>query len=152
MDFINDLGKIKCLRETHIQGDESPKQVEIASFDEHVETVPPHVAASLSSEEIKQLELWLKERENLKEKLHEATSEETVLETLPALLCEAINALDEIDGIDPDLYKDIKLRLSEFDNKLNKLQHLTDNNTLDQNEMNDSEVLKEQLKIIKKNL
>ena len=152
MDFINETGKIKCLKEIHTYGDELPKQVEIASFDELVETVPPHVAAKLSSEEIKQLELWLKERENLKEKLQEAPLEKTVLETLPALIREAINALDEIDIIDPDLYKDIKLHLSEFDNKLNKLQQLTDDDTLDQNEMNDCEVLKEQLKTINKNL
>ncbi len=152
MDFINETGKIKCLKEIHIQGNELAKPVEIASFDELVETVPPHVASKLSSEEIKQLELWLKERESLKEKLQEAPLEKTVVETLPALLREATNALEEIDGVDHVLYKDIKLQLSEFDNKLSKLKQLNDDDTLAQNEMNDSEVLKEQLKIIKKNL
>lgn len=152
MDFVNDNGKIICLRETPAQEGNSSRQIVVVSFDELVTSVPPHVASTLSSEEIIQLELWLKERENLKNKLQEDTMEKTVLETLPAFFQEALYALDEIDEIDVHLFNEIKDYLLKIDNKLNKFQHLTNDSPLQQNEMNDSEVLKERLDIIKNNI
>ncbi len=152
MKFVREKGSVKCVRTAASDSSGSSKEVIVATFGEQIDTVPPHVAAKLAEQEIKELERWLQERSALQAKLDEAPVEKTLLETLPTLLQKVTGSLENIDALDMDLFKSIKISLLKLDRKLNDFHTLTEEEILELDTMQDNEVLKEQLITIKNKL
>lgn len=152
MKFVNENSDIKCVRVMTGKTANSAKETVVVTFDHQIETVPPHVAARLSRQEIKELEQWLKERSKLQAVLEESSVEKTLLETLPAFLQETTSALDEINTLDFNLFKSIKLSLLKLDRRLGEFHSVTEKEILDLDAMQDNEVLKEQLDALKSKL
>ena len=151
MKFIRAEGKIKCIR-TSVDKNGNVRESEVAEFDDAIETVAPHVAASLHNGEITQLYSWLQEHITLNRKLAEQPLEKTVLETVPALLDEAIIALEEIATLDIDLHQELKEKLTLFETKLSTFDPLVSEHTPELNAIEDKEILKNQLSKINKEL
>jgi len=155
MDFITEHGRINCVRKDIHHNVEVQQYYEIVSFDEVVSSIPPHVAILLSREEHMHLELWLKERELLKRKLENDSMAQTILDALSAFLQEAICALDNEPVLDEIQYREINYYLMEFDKKMNKLSNVKDKNSnenLEISKLNQSEILKAQLRKIEKSI
>ena len=151
MQFINETGSIQCIRTQYAStGDE--QDCIIATFHDQIESVPPHVAAILSADEIAQLELWLSEQTQLKEKLDQQSTEKTLLEMLPAYLQKCTLSLEQIESMDAVLYTNICQNIDELKRGLDKISSTHNNNQEAFNELKEEEVLKEQLKSIKNSI
>jgi hypothetical protein len=150
MKFVSENSQIKCIRT--MEESNLKKEVVVVTFGHQIERVPPHVAARLSEPEIAALDCWLEERSRLQIALEEAPIGKTILETLPALLLEATDTLDESEAMDPKLFKNIKRSLLKLARRLNDVHALTETEIPDLDTMQNSEVLKEQLHALKRNL
>jgi hypothetical protein len=151
MQFINETGNIHCIRTQHASSGGDEENI-IATFHDQVDSVPPHVAAMLSADEISQLELWLSDQAKLKEKLDQQSAEKTLLEMLPAYIQKCTLSLEYIESIDAELYTNICQRIGELNKGLDKVSATQNTNQEEFNEMKDEEVLKEQLKSIKNSI
>ncbi len=152
MEFVTEGNAINCIKTVYDPETGESMETVVVSFDANVDRVPPHVAASLNPEEIKQLDLWIEERAKLQSTLETRPVEKTVLEALPAVLEEALHALDDIDELDIEVFKDIKRTLLKLDEAINSFQPLSEEETVVIRQLQSSEVLKEQLDTIKKKL
>ena len=151
MEFITEGDTVKCVRV--ISGAEQESRVTVATFHVDVDRVAPHVAASLAPEEISELELWLRDRTNLQEALEERPIEITILDTLPEVLDQATNAINELGELNKEIYQSIRDKISLLTCALDKIDHLeTETKKVKLKKMPKSEVLKERLGAIKDNL
>ena len=147
MKFVNEAGSIHCIRvASGAIGDE--REVIIATFHDEVESVPPHVAALLSPDEIVQLERWLLNQIELKKKLEQQPVEKTMLETLPVYLHECMHSLQSIEVIDAELSLSICESLDALKARLERISK-SEEGHLECDALNETEVLKEQLISIK---
>ncbi|MAY41549.1 MULTISPECIES: hypothetical protein [unclassified Neptuniibacter] len=147
MEFITEGDAVKCIRVI------SEKPITVATFHIDVDRVAPHVASALSSKEIIELELWLKDRSKLQEALKQRPIEVTILEALPGVLDQAANAISELGEVDKNLYQTIRKKISRLTYELDSIEQFkskTKNVQLDK--IPNSEVLKERLETIKDNI
>ncbi|MBB1488572.1 hypothetical protein [Oceanospirillum sediminis] len=152
MEFIIEGETINCVRVYTDQTSGEEARTVIASFDAQVDRVAPHVAAGLSSEEIKELELWLNDRAELQADLEQKPVEHTILETLPAIIMQAAEALGKAEKIDHITDQKIRTSIASLEEALDKAQSMPGNNQLELDEMQSSEELKDRLDAIKSNL
>ena len=152
MEFITKGETIHCVRTIKNQDSGKDASIIVASFDAHVNRIAPHVVTKLSPEEVKELELWLKDRTNLQIRLEGQSIEDTILEALPILLKQATQALKDADHLDSMIFHSINERLKELTEALeNALQH-TVTSRAGLKQMQNSEEQKERLDTIKKDI
>lgn len=152
MEFVTNGNQIDCIRRVACNQTQEAREITIVSFDNNQEVIPPHVAACLTPEENKQLQGWLYERAVLTEKLEKDSIEETVLDALPELLIKAREALEKVETIDFELFKRLKISLRELDERLNRFHRLVEESSLELDNLQAEEVLKEKLENIKESL
>jgi len=148
MNFIQTNHSVQCVR-THLEHGHEVSEV-VVSFDEQLSTIAPHVSAALSTEEINQLDTWLKERAQLQQELKEKPLGLTILEALPGLMQEATDAVRHLETLDASLHSQIEDSLHLFRIALDESLHsghADESNDFDS--MQNEEVLKEQLTSIK---
>ena len=148
INFVTEDGSVNCVRTvTDTETGDAVSRV-VATFGAEVDCVAPHVAAALNPREIRELEQWLKDRANLETE----PPEKAVLEVLPQMLDEAIAALDEVDELDAGVYQALQEKVSAFSAALEEFSGVSEDSTTNVRKMKGSEVMKEKLEIIKKNL
>ncbi len=145
MKFELDHNTVNCLRPS---GDGENWKV-VASFDACIDVVAPHVSAVLISDEIEELEVWLRERSKLKHELKTENLDRLVLEALPLLLSEAIDLIDNSSSINIDLYQEIRQSLAQIESKLEALSKTQYNKLNNYSAIDDAELLKQHLESIK---
>ena len=155
MRFLVKGQSIHCVREKDLLGDHDnqvSREHIVTTFDARVDSVPPHVAAALLPEEVKQLEGWIEDRNKLHKKMKDEPLDQTILEALPGLLRVSRNAIRSAGRMDENLFHEITSELSEIKLLLDDFDDLTKKKSLEIDEMQSDEVLAEQLNVIKKNI
>jgi hypothetical protein len=147
MKFICEDGSIYCYRETPTQ-----EAKLIASFDEGLQSVPPHVEGRLNTQEQAELEQWLQEHNALHQSYAEKDLGDALLEALPKLLKHARRELNRRESIDPRLYQRLKLEAQSLIEALDSADKRR-NEALNSFELiEQSTVLKTQLEMIKQKI
>ena len=152
MEFITKDETILCIR--ILKNKDSAKETRntVTSFDAHVGRVAPHVSAVLTLEEVKELELWLKDRTNLQSRLEGQPIEDTILESLPLLLNQATKALKHVDHLDSTVFRSINESLTELSEVLDNTKRITSTSKAGLKQMNIGEEQKERLDTIKRDI
>lgn len=83
---------------------------QVAEFDADVDSVPPNVAARLTSGEVLQLEEFLAERR----RLPSDTVETNLLEVLPGSLRDAIAVIESVNEINEVTYEELTRTLADL--------------------------------------
>lgn len=148
MRFVTESNQIKCIRILENESGEISEEI-VTTFDAHLEEISPHVMSSLSTGEQQQLIHWLGDRRVLKEQ----SIKQIILIALPGLLEEARNAIDKLQVISSEQYKDLSNSISSFNKSLTankgKITEHSDDPNLKL--MSSPEALREMLAILKKN-
>lgn len=157
MRFIIKGQSVHCIRGEQSFGSDTQTERQqqehvVTTFDSRVDCVPPHVAAALLPEETAQLELWIKDRRMLHKKLKKQSIDTTILEALPGVLRAAKNSLSLTSSLDEELSSEIYKELIEVKKLLEDFDELVQKNSIEVEKMDSSEVLAEQLSVIKKNI
>lgn len=148
MKFQVEGRQINCIRiEKDRKTGESEERV-VATFDAHLDFAAPHVAAMLTRNELEQLNLWLQDRKKIQSK----SKQQTLLESLPKILQEATKALDTTPVLNEETLKELIMRMHAFAEALDDKLTTTSKRPEELKEMEPSDVLKEQLNVIKKDL
>ncbi len=152
MEFITKGEAINCIRIIKDKELGKETQVTVASFNAGVDRVPPHVAAVLFIDEVKELVSWLEDRKKLQSKLAKQTIEHTILESLPLLLRQATQALNDVDQLELMLFRSIRERLEELSEALDNTERFTAPHKTGSSQMQNSEEQKERLDTIKRDI
>ncbi|MBY4677571.1 hypothetical protein [Marinobacterium arenosum] len=152
MEFITKGESINCIRVIKDKDPSKETRITVASFNARVDRVPPHVAAELYTEEIKELVLWLEDRVHLQSRLERQPIENTILESFPLLVQQATQSLKSMDQLDSKLLYEINERLKELCEELTKKKGFTAAIEAGSKQMKNSEIQKERLDKIKKNI
>jgi hypothetical protein len=152
MEFITKDETILCIR--IIKNKDSAKETRntVTSFDARVGRVAPHVSAVLTVEEVNELELWLKDRTNLQSRLEGQPIEDTILESLPHILNQAVKALKHVNHLDSTVFRSIKESLSDLSEVLDNTERITSTSKAGLKQMNFGEEQKERLNTIKRDI
>lgn len=143
MKFQVKNGSIECIRINP-----NSEQSVVARFDEHLRIAPPHLINKLLADELKSLEEWLADREVIKD----APAEKNLLCLLPSLMNEAVEALDNIDGIDQESYSLLVAATERLHQKLLSAASMVDKSSRPLDEITHTEANKERIKYVKKDL
>ncbi len=147
MKFTVAGSKIICGRKDNtVQAADQYRQV--VTFDAHVRTVPPHVAAKLVSGEILELENFLADRKRIQSN----PTETNMLEALPKLLAESTKVLHSVDELNGSLYERLRSSLANMTEELKGIRHRPNGREIPIQGMRESEALKERLEDIKQDL
>ncbi len=147
MKFTVAGSKIICGRKDNtVQAADQYRQV--VTFDAHVRTVPPHVAAKLVSGEILELENFLADRKRIQSN----PTETNMLEALPELLAESTKVLHSVDELNGSLYERLRSSLANMTEELKGIRHRPNGRETRIQGMRESEALKERLEDIKQDL
>ena len=150
MEFITEGETVNCVRiYSDSKGD---RRFIVTSFHADVDRVAPHVAASLTPEEINELEMWLTDRAKLQEAMETRPIEETIIEALPAVITQASQAMDKLGELDLGVYEAIRESVISLTRSLDRIERLTTDNEIELRQMPSSEALKERLGAIKENI
>ncbi|WP_299199589.1 hypothetical protein [uncultured Amphritea sp.] len=152
MEFITIGETIKCVRVFDDPDSGKEQRLVVTSFHAQVDRLAPHVAAALTLDERKQLESWLADRTRLQSELEEKSIEHTILETLPALMLQAVDALNTLDTVDLKIYEAITASLNDLTSALERAESHTTTNSVELDQMQGNEELKERLDVIRDNL
>lgn len=151
MEFITEGDTVRCVRV--ISGTDTEKRITVTTFHADVDRVAPHVAASLTPPEIKELEQWLTDRAKLQAALETKPIEKTIVEALPEVIEQAVRALDELEQLDVDIYQALRGSVFDLTRALDRVENLaSEKEHIELEKMPDSEALKERLDTIKGNL
>ncbi|MBN0988516.1 hypothetical protein [Amphritea pacifica] len=152
MEFITVGETINCVRVFNDPDTGEEKRLVVTSFNAQVDRVAPHVAAALTQDEREQLAHWLTDRTRLQSVLEEKSIETTILETLPALMAQAVDALDKLETLDRKTYESITQSLRALSCALERAESHTTSHSVELDQMQDDEELKERLDVIRDNL
>ncbi|WP_415885927.1 hypothetical protein ACMXYO_15020 [Neptuniibacter sp. QD37_6] len=152
MEFITKGDTIKCVRQIKDKVSGKENHITVASFNAQVDRLPPHVAAELFTEEVKELVLWLEDRTKLQSQLARQSIDDTILESLPFILRQATQALENLERLDLMLYCSINEGLSDLSEVLDKTERFTSTHKVGSMKMQNSEEQKERLYTIKKDI
>lgn len=152
MEFITVGESIKCVRVFNDPDSGEEQRLVVTSFHAQVDRLAPHVAAALTQSERRQLQGWLNDRTRLQSELGEKSIEHTILETLPALVWQAVDALDTLDTVDLKTYEAITASLNGLTKALERAESHTTKGSVELDQMQGREELKERLDVIRDNL
>lgn len=146
MQFSFEVSKIVCRRvQKSRQGD---VLIDVAQFDAHVDTVPPHVAGKLSSIEVKDLERFQLDKVRLQAK----TEHRVILEALPTLIDKVRGVLVSVNQIDSKLHQQLTTAKDQLGTALLEVRVEQGKGREDAGSMSAEEALKVQLDIITRSL
>ena len=138
--------KILCSRKDQtVEGDAYRDVVE---FDAKVDSVPPHVAARLTTGEVRDLERFLADRKQIKADPLEIN----LLEALPELIEEVTDALSSADQLNDDLYERLTTSIAGLTEVLGEVRPRKQGGAASLREMRSTEALKQRLDVIKREL
>jgi hypothetical protein len=120
----------------------------VVEFDAHVESVPPHVAARLTSGELEHLKEFMADRQRIQAN----PANKNMLEALPGLLDEARDILESTERVNMPLYEHLSESISALSSALEKVTPARDNRPTHVSRMRDSEAQKERLENIRQEL
>lgn len=147
MKFTVVGNRIICSRTDNTVEDEGAYR-RVVEFDAHVDTVPPHVAARLTSHEADQLKEFMADRKRI-----QANPVETnMLEALPELLSEATEILDSVDKVNSAMYERLSMSIGVLSASLENVRPATKEKLTTLKGMRNSEAQKERLENIKQEL
>jgi hypothetical protein len=147
MKFSVAGSKIVCSRvDNTAEGTDTYRRV--AQFDAHLDAIPPHVAARLTQGEIDELEQFLVDRKRIQAN----PAEKNMLEALPVLLQEAVEALESVDGINKSMHKQLTTSINRLQAALSRVNPQSQGCRTPVKKMRESEALKERLENIKQEL
>lgn len=152
MEFITVGETINCVRVFNDPDTGRERKQVVISFNAQVDRVAPHVAAVLSGDERQQLEDWLADRARLQSVLEKKSIESTILETLPALMMQAVEALDTLQTVDLKSYEAIRESVKDLTAALDRAEPHTASRSVELDQMQGNEELKERLDAIRDNL
>ncbi|MGK0341630.1 MAG: hypothetical protein ACJAXW_002181 [Candidatus Azotimanducaceae bacterium] len=146
MQFSFEGSKIVCQRvqESH-KGD---ILIDVAQFDAQVDTVPPHVAGKLSSIEVKDLEMFQRDKVRLQAK----GEHRAIIEALPALIEKARGVLISVNQIDEILHQQLTIANERLGTTLLKVEVEQGKGTENAGSMSTEENLKVRLDVIARSL
>lgn len=151
MEFITEGDTVKCVRLSS-KSDEKASFT-VATFHIDVDRVAPHVAASLNSDEVQELELWLKDRAKLHKVLEERPIQKTLVEALPEVIKQAVASIEELGELDKEVHQDIKDSLTSLSSALDKVEILPlEKQQIELEKMSNCDALKDKLETIKDNI
>ena len=147
MKFTVAGSRIICSRldQTIENGD---KHRDVVEFDSHVESVPPHVAAKLTTGEIRQLEQFLADRK----RIEADPAEINILEALPELIEEVTEVLNSAERLNDALYDRLTESVMHLADALREVRPKRSNKVRRIRGMRSSEVLKQRLDNIRREL
>lgn len=151
MEFFSEGKSVYCIRNNDNKSQPN-KRESVVSFDEGLTVPPPHVKAQLMPEEIYELEQWLSERNDLKERLEKNSLGQTFLEIIPGFFSRAKAEGEKLREIDRNLYLAIRKSLNEFLEVIESLEQTKKSVNLQQENLQKPEVTKEQIKEISEHL
>ena len=147
MKFTVAGNRIICSRTDNTVEDEGVYR-RVVEFDAHVDTVPPHVAARLTSHEADRLKEFMADRKRI-----QANPVETnMLEALPDLLSEAMEILDSVDEVNSAMYERLSMSIAMLSASLENVRPATKGKLTILKGMRNSEAQKERLENIKQEL
>jgi len=152
MEFITKDETILCIRILKNKDLAKETRSTVTSFYAHIGRVAPHVSAALTTEEVEELELWLKDRTSLQSRLEGQPIEDTILESLPLLLNQATKALKHVDHLDSTVFKSINDNLTKLSEVLDHTKRITASGKAGLKQMNSAEEQKERLNRIKRDI
>lgn len=120
----------------------------VVAFDEHLDTVPPHVASKLTQSEIEELEHFLADRKRIQAN----PAEVNMLEALPELLDEATEILGSADRLNETMYRKLQSSIARLRRTLDGVRPGNKGRVTPVRSMRKSEALKEKLENIKKDI
>jgi hypothetical protein len=91
---------------------------QVVDFDARLKTVPPHVAARLTTGEVKQLEEFMADRKRIRAN----PAVKNMLEALPGMLQEAADILDAVDSVNKSLYRELAASIARLDDALEEVK------------------------------
>ncbi|MGD2172770.1 MAG: hypothetical protein PVF80_11710 [Gammaproteobacteria bacterium] len=147
MRFTVAGSRILCSRKDNTAADGDCHR-HVVSFDAHVDRVPPHVAAKLTRGEIEELESFLVDRKRIQANPVQVN----MLEALPDLLDEAATELDAAGQLTEGLYRKLVSSVRRLSRVLDSVKPRSDSERKVVRNMRGSEVLKERLEDLKRNL
>ena len=146
MQFSFEGSKIVCQRVQ--QSNKGDVLIDVAQFDAQVDTVPPHVAAQLSSIEVKDLKLFQVDKVRLQAK----ADHRTILEALPTLIEKVRDVLICVNQVDEKLHQKLTIANHRLGDALMLVQIEQGKETDSAGSMNADEALKVRLDVITRNL
>lgn len=147
MKFTVVDNRVVCSRKDSTVTDEDVYR-QVVEFDAHVETVPPHVAARLTTGEVKELKAFIEDRRRIR-----ATPlEKNKLEALPELLREATEIVESVNGLNRQMYENLLASIGGLRSALDKIKPSDEGRMTPISNMRDSEAQKERLEVIKQDL
>lgn len=147
MKFTVAGNKIVCSRKDNtVKSDDAYRRV--VEFDCHVEGIPAHVSARLTTSEIKQLKEFLADRKRIQAN----PAEKNMLEALPGLLRESTEILNSVDRVNKTMYKQLSTSIKQLMEALNNVKPTVTRSPTRVNRMRNSEAQKERLEKIKQEI
>ena len=144
MRFTVAGSKIICSRiDNTVEG--ADKYRAVVEFDEHLDVVPPHVAARLTQTEIEDLEDFLADRK----RIQASPAKVNMLEALPELLDEATEILGQADRLNEAMYRKLHSSIGRLRRTLDGVKPGEKGQITPVRSMRKSEELKERLESIK---
>lgn len=120
----------------------------VVEFDEHLDAVPPHVAAKLTQGEVEELEHFLADRKRIQAN----PAEVNMLEALPELLDEATDILGSANRLNETLYRKLHSSIGRLRRTLDDVKPASEGQVTPVRSMRRSEALKEKLENIKQDI
>ena len=117
----------------------------VVEFDAHLDTVPTHVAARLTGNEVVQLEAFMAERQRIQAN----PAERNLLEVLPGLLEDASSILRNFEKVDNVTYHNLSASTEKFNDALRCVKRASRDDSVRTKNMRRSEAQKERLENIK---
>jgi len=147
MNFTVAGNRIICSRKDNTVADEDAYR-RVVEFDAQVDTVPPHVAARLTTGETEDLKAFITDRQRIQAN----PTEKNMLEVLPGLLQEAADVLDAVESINKTMYETLFASIARLSGALDNVKPVARYESTPVNRMRISEAQKERLENIKKEL
>ena len=120
----------------------------VVEFDSHVDTVPPHVAAKLTRSEVIELEEFLADRQRIQKEPVAVN----ILEALPDLVEEVTDVLTSVNNLNNSVYERLWSSVASLADALESVRPENNGRGAPIQGMRSSEVLKERLENIKREL
>lgn len=148
MKFTIAGSRVICSRKDATRKAE-PSYKRVVEFDAHVDSVPPHVAARLTKNEIGQLESFLADRRRIRAN----PAGKNMLEALPGLIEEATAIVESVDQLNGEMYDKLIASIAALRAALDNVKPADDDDRLTTvTNMHGSGAQKERLEYIKRGL
>ena len=145
MQFTVCGSRIICSRKDRSAADDDVYKF-VVEFDAHLHTVPMHVAARLTSNEVAQLEAFMAERQRIQAN----PAERNLLEVLPGLLEDASDILGNVKRVDNVTYHNLSASTQKLNAALRRVKRASRDDSAPTKNMRRSEAQKERLENIKR--